>query len=270
MKGTVHGKIPSINRHITPKISDIRLFHAKGSVASWPTAEVTVPEGYKMIGGGARVNWTGFGNLLTACYPTSFDTWHAAAKDDEVSSPADIDIWAIAIHDPRDEFEVVIDHVESIPQDHPDATGSARDGFQLVGGGVQAHWNGPGQLLTASCPIGQGAWRGMSKDHLKAEINTITTYVISMRPRNGGLLVPIHIRQITTDRAEHPEGECPTSDDCRLIGGGAQVNWTGVGNLLTASYPTQTSWVAKAKDHEVADPATLTIYAIGIPESYFA
>jgi hypothetical protein len=41
----------------SPAIS-IQIFHDKGSAAEHPQASVTVPESYKIIGGGARVNFT--------------------------------------------------------------------------------------------------------------------------------------------------------------------------------------------------------------------
>ena len=54
-----------------------------------------------------------------------------------------------------------------------------------------------------------------------------------------------------------------------VAGGGAQTNWTGNGNLLTATYPGQLSqnhWVAAGKDHWYADPATITAYAIALAD----
>src|SRR5215469_2593426 len=47
----------------------LKLFHLVSTSAPHPAAHVTVPPGYKLVGGGARVNWSGAGNLLTASYP---------------------------------------------------------------------------------------------------------------------------------------------------------------------------------------------------------
>ena len=52
-----------------------------------------------------------------------------------------------------------------------------------------------------------------------------------------------------------------------LVGGGAQTNWTGNGNLLTATHPGplgQNRWVAAGKDHWYLDPTTITAYAIAL------
>jgi len=53
-----------------------------------------------------------------------------------------------------------------------------------------------------------------------------------------------------------------------MTGGGARVNWTGQGNLLTASFPQdRQTWVAEGKDHFESDPSTITAYAIGFKAS---
>src|SRR5262249_6417995 len=49
---------------------------------------VVVPEGYKLLCGGARVNWQGGGNLLTASYPEGDNTWRASCKDHIVGDGA--------------------------------------------------------------------------------------------------------------------------------------------------------------------------------------
>ena len=50
----------------------------------------------------------------------------------------------------------------------------------------------------------------------------------------------------------------------RLTGAGARVNWGGVGNLLTASFPEdRQTVVAHGKDHIQADISTITAYAVG-------
>lgn len=269
-KGVADGRIRAKGQPLTPKICGLALFKASGSAASWPSAEVEVPADYKLSGGGARVNWSGAGNHLTASYPFAYNRWRANGKDHSITSPASIDVWAIAIFDPEDEFEVVIDVANSDPRAHPQRALSARDGFQLVGGGARANWNISGQLLTASYPVGRDTWEVRSKDHSVAESNVVACYAIAMRPRNGSPSIPIEIREITTPATSHPEGGCSAPEGCRLIGGGARVNWSGHGNLLTASYPEGNAWLAKAKDHSVLDPASITIFAIGISEQYFA
>ena len=268
-KGSAAGTIPWIIKKKTPKLKGIKIFHTKSGVASWPSVDVSVPEGYKMLGGGARVNWSGESNLLTGCYPAATNRWRASGKDHERSSPASIDGWAIALEDPDDKWEIIIEAADSDRRPHPERVVSVPNGFAMVGGGVKANWNTAGQLLTESIPVGRDSWSGKSKDHVVPEPSTLSTYVIGIRPRNGGPNIEIKIRQTEVAAAPHPEGRCPVPDGCRLVGGGARVNWTTAGNLLTATYPEGNAWVAKAKDHTHTNPSSLTIFSIGIPNEYF-
>jgi hypothetical protein len=54
-----------------------------------------------------------------------------------------------------------------------------------------------------------------------------------------------------------------------LIGGGARVNWSDPGNLMTACYPIfdQNRWVAASTRHRRRSDATITAYAIGVQSS---
>ncbi len=67
------------------------------AVTNHPEARITVPDGYKLVSGGARDNWNGEGNLLTASFPESDNTWIASGKDHKESSPASITAFAIAL-----------------------------------------------------------------------------------------------------------------------------------------------------------------------------
>lgn len=52
--------------------------------------------------------------------------------------------------------------------------------------------------------------------------------------------------------------------DYVLVGGGASCDWSGWGQILTASYPEEHCWAAASKEHLVRDPGQVTAYAIGI------
>jgi hypothetical protein len=269
-KGSAAGTIPRIILTAqTPKLKGVRLFHAQSGLASWPSMDIVVPPTCKMIGGGALINWRGHGNLLTGSYPAATDRWRATGKDHEISSPASIDVWAIAIIDPDDEWETVVETADSDRRSHPERSISVKTGYVMVGGGAKANWNVSGQLLTESAPVGRDSWKGASKDHHQSEPSTVAVSVVGIRPKNGSKNIEIRVREIVTSVAQHPEGRCPAPDGCRLIGGGARSNWAGDGNLLTASFPDGNDWVAKAKDHGTADPASITVFALGIPEEFF-
>jgi hypothetical protein len=165
-------------------VGNVKIFHGKGKAdPHYPEATLTVPDGYKILGGGARVNWSDPGNLLTVSFPKDARTWFAKSKDHGKGSPADIDVWAIAIYDPKNECEVKILPQESAKAQHPFATAPVPEGYVLTGGGAQANWKTNGSLLSASYPNGSTGWVAKSKDHGSGneEEATVTAYAIGIR-----------------------------------------------------------------------------------------
>lgn len=252
-----------------------RLFTATGAQAQHARVEVDVPQGYKIIGGGARVNWHVYGNLLTASYPENQQKWVAASKDHSVDIPAPeavtITAWAVALHDPTNEWDVNYTSSTGPIHAHPTARATLPDGYTMTGGGARVNWSGAGNLLTASYPIDTRTWEARSKDHEKSSPANVTAYVIGVKPRSQ--CVGAKASQVFSSESgivSHPEATVSVPSDFVLTGGGARVNWSGVGNLLTASYPSGAAgWAAKGKDHSttnpaVPSPASITVYAVGI------
>ncbi|HEY1248150.1 MAG TPA: hypothetical protein VGE97_04115 [Nitrososphaera sp.] len=135
-------------------LGTVKKFQAVGEKSEGaPQTTLTIPEGYKILGGGARVNWSEPGNLLTASYPLNERTWIAASKAHGTKSDAYIDVWAIAIYDPNNQLDVKIFPEDSATSHWPSATATVGKGYVLTGGGAQAKWKVQGSLLTASYPI---------------------------------------------------------------------------------------------------------------------
>jgi hypothetical protein len=242
----------------------IQLFTATSEVAQHPSVSVNVPSGYKILGGGALDHWTGQGNLLTASYPQNLNTWYVAGKDHEKADPAAITGYALAIFDPNNEFDVAINQRTSERRPHPDIQIAVPVGHVLTGGGAFVDWRGAGSLLTASFPSDDSTWSVASKDHDISDPSQITAYAIGIRHR---LIKPVQhlIESFTGSVAPHPTAQvCLTDGSYTLCGGGAVDNWTGDGNLLTASYPQQNCWNVAGKDHIHSAPASVTAYVIGI------
>jgi hypothetical protein len=242
----------------------IQLFTATSGVAAHPSVDLTVPPGYKVLGGGAFDNYnSGYGNMLTASYPSDARTWSVAGKDHETSDPAAISAYALALYDPNNEWDVVISSEISNPEAHPTVTAILPAGYTLTGGGAQVHWHGAGNLLTAMFPSSANTWEARSKDHDVSDPSQITAYAIGIKSRNGGS-VKGTIQKAQSGAVPHPTVQATLPNGWMLSGGGAFDDWTGDGNLLTASYPSGSSWVASGKDHKVPDPASITAYVIGI------
>ncbi|MCF6404923.1 hypothetical protein L3C95_18630 [Chitinophaga filiformis] len=77
----------------------IKLVSATSGVASKPSASASLTgTGYTLIGGGAKVNWSGAGNFLTDSHPFGTENaWYVASKDHITSAPASITAYAIGI-----------------------------------------------------------------------------------------------------------------------------------------------------------------------------
>ncbi|MFF3763934.1 hypothetical protein ACFYYR_07570 [Streptomyces sp. NPDC001922] len=140
-----------------------------------------------------------------------------------------------------------------------------------IGGGATAVNVPNGALLTASYPNDDlTGWTVSSKDHKVAQPHELVTYVIGLKVAGmtrDQLRQAVHVARADSGVAPHPEAEAgiPSSSDYVLVGGGFKVNWSGAGNLATASFPsTDFSWKARSKDHMSSDPANIRSYAISL------
>jgi hypothetical protein len=254
----------------------VRVFHSLPKAPkAHPYAEAVVEPGYKVIGGGAIDSWSGAGNLLTASYPSEdLRKWIAAGKDHEISSPAVITAYAIAIYDPNNEWDVRrFPSAPSNPAAHPTAVASIDStvGYILTGGGAIVKWKEAGNLLTASFPSSDVSWEARSKDHDISSPASITAYAIGLKHRKNAVRPERKAPPpVTGKTAAHPTASICLGSNWILTGGGAVDNWSGAGNLLTASYPDPlkpSCWKAAGKDHMHSSPASITVYAIGIRQA---
>jgi hypothetical protein len=79
------------------KLEGTRQFFT-GSTEAYPKAQVSLPPGWFLTGGGASDDWQeGDGNFLTASYPLDNTTWYAAGKQHVVACPGAITAWALGI-----------------------------------------------------------------------------------------------------------------------------------------------------------------------------
>ena len=137
-------------------------------------------------------------------------------------------------------------------------------GYTLTGGGAFVDYTGAGNLLTASFPSSDTSWEVRSKDHDVSDPSTITAFAIGMKHRVGDTSLERKVWNVTGPVGAHPTAQACIDPEWILSGGGAFDNWTGAGNLLTASFPKGLCWVAAGKDHLHSSPANITAFAIGI------
>ena len=76
------------------------------------------------------------------------------------------------------------------------------------------------------------------------------------------------VKSVDSGQAEHPASVATLPAGYAMTGGGAEVHWSGNGNLLWKLEPaTRTDrqdFSAASKDHMQVSPATITSYIMGI------
>ncbi|WP_244237306.1 M4 family metallopeptidase [Corallococcus llansteffanensis] len=141
--------------------------------------------------------------------------------------------------------------------------------FVVIGGGGEGKESPAGNLLTASYPdSGLTSWLVSTKQHIDSDPVQVRAWAIGLKVAG---LTPAQLRSYltvssaTSASVAHPDVTASLPAGYVLVGGGIKVNWSGAGNMATASAPnTTTSWRVRSKDHRESSPATAQAYAIGI------
>lgn len=161
---------------------------------------------------------------------------------------------------------------------HPTVDLVVPTGFKILGGGAGVEIaRDNAAFLTSSYPVGLTEWHADAKDHLVAFESALTASVVAIYDPLDAL--EVLITTVTSPNpAGHPFASVSAPDGYALTGGGAQVKWSGAGNLLFGSFPgygahegvdldhppAQPPWTGEAKDHIKSSGATITVYAIGV------
>jgi hypothetical protein len=245
------------------------ILNVTSDVRNQPDARVVVPEGYKLLSGGALDNWKGVGNLLTASFPESDNTWRGCGKDHGKdgwgADPASISAFALAVYDPDDIWEARI--FESRPFGE-DQEVTVESGYVMVGGGAKAgSTTGPGTLLVASHPVAgsKNTWHAQSKAHLEPSTGKITAYAIGLKCKVEGVKLQSAIATATSGKSGSPQAAAAPPSGYKMVGGGAAITFDRAGILLTGSYPTEDNrWEGRGKAHREPDNGAISVYCIGL------
>jgi hypothetical protein len=162
------------------------------SSASHPATNVNVSSPYKLVGGGVKVNWSGWGNMLVYSKPSG-QGWFVGSKDHIKSSPATITAWAIGMQDNIPGFGYIdiktsmagaysssgyaaaALYVNDTPE-YLNLTAGAEDDYTTGG------W---GRMLMILSPDQNNSWAtySISKDHKHACGGWLYAYSIGIRKR---------------------------------------------------------------------------------------
>lgn len=159
---------------------------------SSPTNFASVTSPYVLIGGGAKVTWSGNGNLLIYSYP-SYNSWNVGSKDHIFSNYAKIEAWAIGIQNfiPGFGYIDIDGTIGSRATTIPSSGISnlccylAPEGYAPACSGALSTYSGAGRLLTGMRPP-YYFWNGggaSSKDLNYLSSGTLGYYLTSIRKR---------------------------------------------------------------------------------------
>jgi hypothetical protein len=279
---------------------DFYAYTTKDLQQHWEVSAVLPPDKRNeaiVVGGGG---WADFhpsgGAFLTCSCPTrDLDGWVVASKDHaEVVDTHQLSVYLLALRidgmrrSDLLRFVQIFNADSGSPQAHPEATVMVPNTHTALSGGFWVDWHGEGNLATASVPVLKTlpdgtfvaiGWTAKSKDHLKGSPATIWAYAVGIKTMlPGAVSVAQHVIGRESTSAAHPAMEVPL-DSGLLTGAGAEVRWTGAGNMLTRIQPfvddKPTPVVQKvgasAKDHKDSDPSKIVVYGVGasLPDTTF-
>ncbi|WP_420577334.1 hypothetical protein [Ekhidna sp.] len=168
------------------------------------------------------------------------------------------------------EIKVFMSTTTSYRSSHDSHSVNVGSGYVLIGGGAYTIGVSEGAYITESRPsTNKRTWYASSKDHGgRPDPHKLTVYAIGIKLRGltrdqTASYVKINVGNYSSFQA-HPDSYVDMPTGYHLIGGGAEVDWSGSGNLLTASYPDGNRWRVASKDHLVSSPARIRAFAIGI------
>lgn len=269
----------------------VRLVSATSGSEAHPRVIATAPifAPVHVVGGGARVDRTGAGNLLFNTSPVhGTRDWVAQSKDHLVSDAARIWSYVLYFEDPEQQYEVrAFYSASSTVRSAPETAVAVPSGWVLTGGGCSVDWRsgfGPGSMLTGSYPIVRRdntatSWVCEARDMGGASPADVIAVAIGIRPAPGSLrparMPTMCVSSVTSAVAPHPTA---TASNCapgrgQITGGGARSMAPGAtsdaGQLLTATFPVMQQgrvqgWEARSKDHLQSSPGTVTAFAISI------
>jgi hypothetical protein len=145
---------------------------------NYPSGTCSVPLGARVVGGGARANAQGHGQLLTASYPSSAVAWTASSKDHMVADPSTLSVYCIGIKPNIPGFgNLLIERVSAQTYTDVIGRGTASGTFSVSPksvpgcyGGV-SEWALSGRMLYRMGPadFNIGGYTASSKDHFHQE-----------------------------------------------------------------------------------------------------
>ncbi len=151
-----------------------------------PSGQCDVANGKFVIGGGARSNWTGNGQLLTESYANSASSWYAKSKAHMVDDQASLYVYCIGISPSIPNFGTFLITRTSKRKhvNYWDTSVSLINGPEYIAlptcAGGRATYSDEGRLLTALGVGPNSVWTA-SKDHWVSDGGWTYTNMVKVR-----------------------------------------------------------------------------------------
>lgn len=248
--------------------------------AAGEQAQVWLPPGYTLTGGGAYDLGRGSANVLTSCYPIRdhqgvYNGWAAAGRD-----PLPLAVYAIGIKVTRGGVPVRVDQnvfcASSALVPEPGVSARLGPGWIGTGGGAMDNCAGRAgaNVLTSSYPlIGADGricgWSATGKDPSQAEPARVTAFVIGIRGADG-VELDAQIVSNSSMMTGFPSVMVTAPRGKAVVaGGGALRDRNAHGQMLSATCPVissrdgrLTGWYAARKVMRAAAPGAITAYSV--------
>jgi hypothetical protein len=158
--------------------SFMNLNEVTSTFGSYPGAYAPCPTNYKMLSGGAKINWSGAGNLLQGSMTWGNYNWYAGGKDHRFISRATANSYIISINPDIPGFGKLVTEVKTkwvniTPSHTVDVTDTAPAGYIVTGVGAYAHYSDQGRMLYSVYPPGVTQAYAASKDHVVDDLYAV-------------------------------------------------------------------------------------------------
>jgi len=140
--------------------------------------------GFVMVGGGARANYSGKGSLLIQIEPEGEGLYSATSRSHLESDPAKISTYLIALRSKVKgiRLETKVTRNDSGTAKQPITTVKAASGYTMTGGGAYIYGGSTyGLLLTSSYPKDGDTWEARGKDHGEADKGKVLARAIGLK-----------------------------------------------------------------------------------------
>lgn len=264
---------------------DVKVVSSTSTKEELPTAVAILPEGYSLVGGGARTHFNCFGTLITSSRPV-YGGWEVQGKYHLKKDTGSVESFAIGLRHRLWSLETVstqIKHDTSRTHQHPKLCITASHGMEFIGVGAYVERDAKrGNLLVDYYVTADKSEAcGYAKDHLTPDFEQLTVYGIEVRSDGSidtseNTTPDLTLRRFESKAiqdqspSENPSASVQMPHGFKVVSGGAILHYHGAGELLYSSEPQLNSnevpigWSVRGRYHIHKDKGEIQAFANAI------